>query len=162
MEVIWMSAPTVAGNLAMDDAAARWAAATGLRRLRFWWGGPPAVVMGSSEREEQVVDAQACARLEVENLICAILAAFGLEGRSEGTSDIAVGDRKISGNAHDRRFYGFLGMTHFKLGDRDRGLTALRAAVEIDATFPGTNQPTEPIAKWKMAPSSAKAGCCPR
>lgn len=138
-----MSAPTVAGNLAMDDAAARSAAATGLRRLRFWWGGPPAVVMGSSERPEQVVDAEACARLGVDvlkrstgggsvlqtgdvlnyslvmpapasldpkpgfrsslHLICAILAAFGIEGRPEGTSDVAVGDRKISGNAQARR-----------------------------------------------------------
>ena len=144
MEVIWMSAPTVAGNLAMDDAAARSASATGLRRLRFWWGGPPAVVMGSSERPEQVVDAEACARLGVDvlkrstgggsvlqtgdvlnyslalpapasmdpkpgfrsglHLICKILAAFGIEGRPEGTSDVAVGDRKISGNAQARRW----------------------------------------------------------
>ncbi len=52
------SAPTVAENLAIDDAAARSAWATGLRRLRFWWGGPPAVVIGSSERPEQVVDAR--------------------------------------------------------------------------------------------------------
>jgi len=139
-----MSAPTVAGNLAMDDAAARSAAATGLRRLRFWWGGPAAVVMGSSERPEQVVDAEACARLGVDvlkrstgggsvlqtgdvlnyslvipapvsldpkpgfrsglNLIRTILAAFGIEGRPEGTSDVAVGDRKISGNAQARRW----------------------------------------------------------
>ncbi len=139
-----MSAPAVAGNLAMDDAAARSAAATGLRRLRFWWGGPPAVVMGSSERPEQVVDAEACVRLGVDvlkrstgggsvlqtgdvlnyslvmpapdsldpkpgfrsglNLICTILAAFGVEGRPEGTSDVAVGDRKISGNAQARRW----------------------------------------------------------
>jgi len=38
------------------------------------------------------------------NLICAILAAFGIEGRPEGTSDVAVGDRKISGNAQARRW----------------------------------------------------------
>ena len=56
MEVVCWSAPTVAANLAMDDAAARSALATGLRRLRFWWGGPPAVVMGSNERPEQVVN----------------------------------------------------------------------------------------------------------
>jgi lipoate-protein ligase A len=100
--------------------------------------------MGSSERPEQVVDAEACARLRVDmlkrstgggsvlqtgdvlnyslvmpapasldpkpgfrsglNLICAILAAFGIEGRPEGTSDVAVGDRKISGNAQARRW----------------------------------------------------------
>ncbi len=144
MEVIWQSAPTVAENLAMDDAAARSAWAAGLRRLRFWWGGPPAVVMGSSERPEKVIDAEACARLGVDvlkrstgggtvlqtagvlnyslvtpapasldpkpvfrpglELICAILAAFGVVGRPEGTSDVAVGDRKISGNAQARRW----------------------------------------------------------
>jgi lipoate---protein ligase len=132
----------------MDDAAARSAWATGLRRLRFWWGGPPAVVMGSSERPEQVVDAEACARLGVHvlkrstgggsvlqtahvlnyslvtpaplgldlkagfrpgiDLICAILGAFGVVGRPEGTSDVAVGDRKISGNAQARRWKSLL------------------------------------------------------
>ena len=124
MEILFRSAPTVAENLAIDDAAARSAGATGLRRLRFWWGGPPAVVMGSSERPEQVVDADACARLGVDvlkrstgggsvlqtgdvlnyslvtpapanldlkagfrpgiDLICAILASFGVVGRPEG------------------------------------------------------------------------------
>ena len=148
MEVVFWSAPTVAENLAMDDAAARSAWTTGLRRLRFWWGGPPAVVMGSSERPEQVVDAEACARLGVDvlkrstgggsvlqtggvlnyslvtpapasldpkagfrpgtDLICAILAAFGVVGRPEGTSDVAVGDRKISGNAQARRWKALL------------------------------------------------------
>jgi len=68
MEVVCWSAPTVAENLARDDSAARSVAVTGLRRLRFWWGGPPAVVMGSSERPEQVVDAEACARLGVDVL----------------------------------------------------------------------------------------------
>jgi lipoate---protein ligase len=144
MEVVWMSAPTVADNLAMDDAAARSAAATGVRRLRFWWGGPPAVVLGSSERPEQAVDAEACMRLGVDvlkrstgggavlqtgdvlnyslvtpapatldlkasfrpgiDLICAILDACGVVGRPEGTSDVVVGDRKISGNAQARRW----------------------------------------------------------
>ncbi|MDR3748617.1 MAG: lipoate--protein ligase family protein [Acidobacteriota bacterium] len=144
MEVLCWSAPTVAENLAIDDAAARTAWVTGLHRLRFWWGGPPAVVMGSSERPEQVVDAEACARLGVDvlkrstgggsvlqtsgvlnyslitpapanldpkagfrpgiDLICAILAAFGVVGRPEGTSDVAIGDRKISGNAQARRW----------------------------------------------------------
>jgi lipoate-protein ligase A len=144
MEVLLQSAPTVAANLALDDAAARSAWETGLRRLRFWWGGPPAVVMGSNQRPEQVIDAEACARLGVDvlkrstgggavlqtagvlnyslvtpapasldlkagfrpgiELICAILAAFGLAGRPEGTSDVAVGGRKISGNAQARRW----------------------------------------------------------
>jgi lipoate-protein ligase A len=144
VEILFQSAPSVAGNLAMDDAAARSASATGLRLLRFWWGGPPAVVIGSSERPEQVVYSEACARLGVEvikrstgggsvlqtagvlnyslitpapasldpkigfrpglDLICAILAAFGVVGRPEGTSDVAVGDRKISGNAQARRW----------------------------------------------------------
>lgn len=148
MEVVWWPAPTVADNLAIDDAAARSAATTGLRRLRFWWGGPPAVVIGSSERPEQVVDAVACATLGVKvlkrstgggtvlqtgdvlnyslvtpapasldpnagfrpglDLICAILKAFGVAGRPEGTSDVAVGDRKISGNAQARRWKALL------------------------------------------------------
>jgi len=148
MEIAWMSAPTVAENLALDDAAARSAAAAGLHRLRFWWGGPPAVVMGSGERPEQVVDAQACARLGVDvlkrstgggsvlqtggvlnyslvtpapasldpkpgfrpglDLICAILKAFGIAGKPAGTSDVAVGDRKISGNAQARRWKALL------------------------------------------------------
>jgi lipoate---protein ligase len=38
------------------------------------------------------------------DLVCAILAAFGVAGRQEGTSDVAVGDRKISGNAQARRW----------------------------------------------------------
>ncbi len=148
IEVNCWSAPTVAENLAIDDAAARAAWATGLRRLRFWWGGPAAVVMGSSERPEQVVDAEACLRLGVDvlkrstgggsvlqtgdvlnyslvtpapasldlkagfrpgmDLVCAILDAFGVAGRVEGTSDIAVGDRKISGNAQARRWKALL------------------------------------------------------
>ena len=148
MEVMCWSAPTVAGNLAMDDEAARSAWVAGLRRLRFWWGGPPAVVMGSNERPEQVVDAGACARLGVEvlkrstgggsvlqtagvlnyslvtpapasldlkagfrpgmDLICAILEAFGVAGKPEGTSDVAVDGRKISGNAQARRWKALL------------------------------------------------------
>lgn len=148
MEVIWQEAPTVAGNLAIDDAAAHSAAAAGLYRLRFWWGGPPTVVMGSSERPEQVVDSEACARLGVDvlkrstgggtvlqtsdvlnyslvtpapasldpkpgfrpglDLICAILDAVGIAGRPEGTSDVAVGGRKISGNAQARRWKALL------------------------------------------------------
>ena len=148
MEVVFWSAPTVADNLAIDYAAARSAWTTGLRQLRFWWGGPPAVVIGSSERPQQVVDAEACARLGVDvlkrstgggsvlqtggvlnyslvtpapanldptagfrpgtDLICAILATFGVVGRPEGTSDVAVGDRKISGNAQARRWKALL------------------------------------------------------
>ena len=148
MELMFWSAPTVAANLAMDDAAARSACATGLRRLRFWWGGPPAVVMGSNERPEQVVNTGACARLGVDvlkrstgggtvlqtgdvlnyslvtpapanldlkagfrpgiDLVCAILDAFGVVGRPEGTSDVAVGARKISGNAQARRWKALL------------------------------------------------------
>lgn len=144
MEVLFHSAPSVAENLAIDDAAARSAWAMGLRRLRFWWGCPPAVVMGSSERQEQVVNAEACVRLGVDvlkrstgggsvlqtasvlnyslitpapanldpkacfrpgiDLVCAILDALDVVGRPEGTSDVAVGDRKISGNAQARRW----------------------------------------------------------
>lgn len=148
MEILFQRASSVAENLAMDDAAARSASATGLRRLRFWWGGPPAVVIGSSERPEQVVDTDACARLGVEvvkrstgggsvlqtagvlnyslitpapasldpkigfragfDLICGILAAFGVAGTPAGTSDVAVGDRKISGSAQARRWNALL------------------------------------------------------
>ena len=42
------------------------------------------------------------------DLICAILSAFGVVGRPEGTSDVAVGDRKISGNAQARRWRALL------------------------------------------------------
>jgi lipoate---protein ligase len=42
------------------------------------------------------------------DLVCAILAAFGVVGRQEGTSDVAVGDRKISGNAQARRWKAIL------------------------------------------------------
>lgn len=38
------------------------------------------------------------------DLICAILAAFGVVGAPAGTSDVAVGNRKISGNAQARRW----------------------------------------------------------
>jgi lipoate-protein ligase A len=41
-------------------------------------------------------------------LICAILAALGIDGRPEGTSDVAVRDRKISGNAQARRWKALL------------------------------------------------------
>ena len=144
MQILLQSAPSVAANLAMDDAAARSAWESGLRLLRFWWGGPPSVVIGSSERPEQVVYSEACARLGVEvikrstgggsvlqtagvlnyslimpapasldpkigfrpglDLICAVLAEFGVVGTPAGTSDVAVGDRKISGNAQARRW----------------------------------------------------------
>jgi lipoate-protein ligase A len=148
MEVLCWSAPTVAENLAFDEALARSAWATGRHLLRFWWGGPPAVVMGFSERPEQVVDTAACARLGLDvlkrctgggtvlqtsgvlnyslvmpasdrynvragfrqgtDLVCAILAAFNVDGVPQGTSDVAVGDRKISGNAQARRWKALL------------------------------------------------------
>ncbi len=148
MDVICWTAPTVAANLALDEALARSAWSTGRPLLRFWWGGPPAVVMGSNERAEQVVDAVACARFGVDMLkrctgggtvlqtgsvlnyslitpapdhlnlkagfrlgtdvICAILAAFGITGTPQGTSDVAVGGRKISGNAQARRWKALL------------------------------------------------------
>ena len=148
LEVVCWSAPTVAENLAVDDALARTAWESGRCALRFWWGGPPAVVMGSSERPDHVVDEAACARFGVEvlkrstgggsvlqtsgvlnyalvtpaparldlkgafrlgtDLICAILDAFGLTGAPEGTSDVAVGGRKLSGNAQARRWRALL------------------------------------------------------
>ena len=42
------------------------------------------------------------------DLVCAVLAAFGVVGRQEGVSDVAVGDRKISGNAQARRWQAVL------------------------------------------------------
>jgi lipoate-protein ligase A len=41
-------------------------------------------------------------------VVCAILAAFGITGVLRGTSDIAVGGRKISGNAQARRWRALL------------------------------------------------------
>ena len=41
-------------------------------------------------------------------LVCAILAAFGITGAPEGISDAAVGNRKISGNAQARRWNALL------------------------------------------------------
>ncbi len=42
------------------------------------------------------------------DLVCAILAAFGLRGAPQGTSDVAIGDRKISGSAQARRWRALL------------------------------------------------------
>lgn len=42
------------------------------------------------------------------DVVCAILAAFGIAGAPEGTSDVAIGDRKISGNAQARRWKALL------------------------------------------------------
>jgi lipoate---protein ligase len=55
------------------------------------------------------------------DLVCAILAAFGVVGRPEGTSDVAVGNRKISGNAQARR-WGALLVHGTLLVDFDYGL----------------------------------------
>ena len=42
------------------------------------------------------------------DIVCAILSAFGITGAPRGTSDVAVGDRKISGNAQARRWKALL------------------------------------------------------
>ncbi len=42
------------------------------------------------------------------DVVCAILATFGVVGKLEGTSDVAVGDRKISGNAQAWRWKSLL------------------------------------------------------
>jgi len=42
------------------------------------------------------------------DVVCAILAAFGVTGTPQGTSDVAVGERKISGNAQARRWKALL------------------------------------------------------
>lgn len=53
------------------------------------------------------LDLKAAFRLGTD-LICAILDAFGLTGTPEGTSDVAVGGRKISGNAQAWRWKALL------------------------------------------------------
>jgi lipoate-protein ligase A len=148
MDVLCWSAPTVAENLAFDEALAKSASASGRHVLRFWWGGPPAVVMGANEHAEHVIEPAACTRLGVDvlkrctgggtvlqtsgvlnyslvtpapdhlnlkagfrqgaDLVCAILATFGVTGVAQGTSDVAVGGRKISGNAQARRWRALL------------------------------------------------------
>jgi lipoate-protein ligase A len=42
------------------------------------------------------------------DVVCAILSAFGIIGAQRGTSDVAVEDRKISGNAQARRWRALL------------------------------------------------------
>ena len=42
------------------------------------------------------------------NVVCAILSAFGITGAPLGASDVAVGGRKISGNAQARRWKSLL------------------------------------------------------
>jgi lipoate-protein ligase A len=42
------------------------------------------------------------------SIVIAVLEAFGISGVTQGTSDIAVGDRKISGNAQARRWKSLL------------------------------------------------------
>ncbi len=49
-----------------------------------------------------------CAFRQGTDLVCAILASFDLAGRPEGISDVAIGDRKISGNAQARRWKALL------------------------------------------------------
>ncbi len=49
------------------------------------------------------LDPKACFRPGIE-LICAILAGFGVTGKPEGTSDVALECRKIPGNAQARRW----------------------------------------------------------
>jgi lipoate-protein ligase A len=143
LEIICSSAPTVARNLDLDDAAVRTASETGRHSLRFWWGGPPAVVVGFSEKIDRAVNADACRMLGVDvlrrstgggsvlqtagvfnysfvrpldrlldprrafrsgtDLIVAVLNSLGLDGKTEGISDVVVGKRKISGNAQAQR-----------------------------------------------------------
>lgn len=162
MEILCWTAPSVAENLALDVALARWAGARGRKMLRFWWGGPPAVVLGAGDRVEQAVDKVACDALGVPvlkrctggcavlqtggvlnyalavpapghldlesgfrlgtDLVGAILASLGVAGQRRGVSDVAVGDRKISGNAQARRWNALL-VQGSLLVDLDPGLT---------------------------------------
>lgn len=148
LEIHRWSEPTVAANLAVDEALAREAGAAGRRVLRFWWGGPPAVVLGRSERPEQVAYLDACERLGVPvlqrvtgggsvlqtetvfnysltapdpgnldihrrfaqgaALLVETLRLLGVEAQPRGISDVAVGERKISGNAQARKWHAIL------------------------------------------------------
>jgi lipoate-protein ligase A len=143
LDIFCRSAPTVAENLAVDEAAVRTVSEKGLHSLRFWWGGSPAVVVGFSEKVDQAVNVGACRMLGVDvlrrstgggsvlqtggvfnysfvrpldrmldprrafrfgtDLIIAVLKSLGLTGRPEGISDVAIGNRKISGNAQAQR-----------------------------------------------------------
>jgi lipoate---protein ligase len=68
LEIIRLSAPTVAQNLAIDDTMMRLASESAQHSIRFWWGGPPAVVLGFNEKTEQVIDSEACRNLGVDVL----------------------------------------------------------------------------------------------
>ena len=66
---MFWSAPTVADNLAIDDAAATFGMDDGTRaNCAFGGAGRRPWSMGSSERPQQVVHAEACASLGVEVL----------------------------------------------------------------------------------------------
>lgn len=60
-----LSAPTVAGNLAIDEEMGREAGITGRRVLRLWWGSGPTAVLGCADKPEKSLDLDECARLGV-------------------------------------------------------------------------------------------------
>jgi len=134
--------PTVAGNLALDEALLDEAQDAGWsgRVVRLWAPREHAVVIGSSSRLAEEVDLAACRALGIPILrrpsggatvlvgpgclmwsvierfpegvpgidsihtacldpLRAALARRGLPVHRDGTSDLVVGDRKVSGNA---------------------------------------------------------------
>jgi len=60
IQIIRHSAPSVEGNLALDEEFAREAGKIGRKVLRLWWGGPTAVVLGCSDKPERAVNADVC------------------------------------------------------------------------------------------------------
>ena len=112
----WGSAPTVVlGALEQAEAAADTAAcaALGVPVLRRCTGG--GAVLQTSGVLNYALAVPALGRVDPEagfrqgtTLVRAILDAFGVAAERRGVSDVAVGDRKISGNAQARRWQAVL------------------------------------------------------
>jgi lipoate-protein ligase A len=145
MEFLSLTLPTLAENIALDEALLMAAESeTGHEILRIWEWEAPAAVLGAGGKLAEDVDRDACAKDGVPILrrssgggtvllgpgcllyslvlaydraaplraiatsyeyildrICAYLAVPGL--RRAGTSDLALGGRKVSGNAQQRK-----------------------------------------------------------
>ena len=90
MDVICWTGPTVAENLAFDETLARSAWATDRHLHSLVTPAPDHLNLKAGFRQGT-------------DVVCSMLAAFGVDGKPQGTSDVPVGDRKISGNAQSRR-----------------------------------------------------------
>ena len=94
----------------VDEAACAW---LGVDLLKRSTGGGS--VLQTTGVLNYALVTPAPARLDLKtafrlgtDLICAILDAFGIIGTPDGTSDVAVGGRKISGNAQAQRWKALL------------------------------------------------------